>query len=240
MIRSAFIRSLTLPLCLSLCFVAGCDKDPAGTTPPDDGGSANSDTGDKTDGSSDGGSAGDGGSASDGGSADDPTQKVCDAEVAEYPAPYFEDTVLIRLPKNVTEDNFIEMQPGFVRIATEIESTGCVTDLPGAMISFMALSSFEEDKAKDMTTYRDEVLAAYGYIDVEISEEEMDEKGRFYQAVLDVPPDENKPAPARALFQLKAANGMMYAVVFETHPNAWNAIKNTFRESAKRMSFLAP
>jgi hypothetical protein len=58
--------------------------------------------------------------------------------------------------------------------------------------------------------------------------------------VLEVPADDGNPEPARALFQMASANGMMYAIVFETHPNAWNALKETFYSSAKAMSFLKP
>ncbi|NVB41300.1 hypothetical protein G6O69_25900 [Pseudenhygromyxa sp. WMMC2535] len=239
MIRSAFISSLIL----SLCLVTACDKSPKGTTPPDEGdasadagkGKAKNKNKDKSE------DAGEGGEDA-GSNAEDPTTKVCAAEVADYPAPYFEDTVLIRLPRGVTEDNFVEMNPGFVRIASEVESVSCVEDIPGALITFMAMSAFQEEKDKDMATYRDETLEAFGYVGGSLSEEQIDDKARTYVAVIDMPaqPEMGKNEPARALFKLQAANDMMYAIVYETHPNAWNALKETFRESAKRMSFLAP
>lgn len=239
MIRTAFISSLAL----SLCLVAGCDKEPAGTTPPKDGETADAGKGGKG-GKGDKGNKGDKGDKGSEEPVDenDPTKKVCPAEVGEYPAPYFGDTVLLRLPKGVTEDNFVEMQPGFVRASPEIESVSCIEGIPGGVISFMALSSFMEEKDKTMAVYKDETLEAFGYLGVKISEEQIDEGKRFYQAVLDVPPapDQGKPEPARALFKMQAANDMVYAIVYETHPNAWNALKETFMESANRMSFLAP
>lgn len=242
MIRSAFISTLVL----SLCLVAGCDKDPKGTTPPDgDGSTASTDGGGKDKGKKDKGKKDkgkDGGGDSGGGEEADPTQTVCPAEVSDYPAPYFGETVLLRLPKGVTEDNFVEMNPGFARISSEVESVSCVEGLPGAMISFMALASFVEEKDKSMTTYRDEMLKAFGYVGAQLSEEQVDEKGRTLMVVIDAPPDpaNGKTEPARALMRLKAANGTMYAVAYETHPNAWNAMKNTFTESATRITFLAP
>lgn len=235
MIRSAIITSLVL----SLAFATGCDKPPEGTNPPDDGGQTASTKGKdkkkgkgKTDGDADGG-------GSDAGNQEDPTQKVCPAETADYPAPYFGETVLIRLPKNVTEDNFIEYTPSFARLSAEVESVGCVADFPGAMISYMAMTFYEDDVKRDMDSLRDETLEVMGYTGHKLTEEKRDDAKRFYQAVLEVPPSADKPDPARALFQMSAANGMMYAIVFETHPDAWNALKETFYASAK-MSFLAP
>lgn len=240
MIRSSLITTLVL----SLCLVGGCDKPVEGTEPPEDGKSASKGKNkrDKKNKNKDKGDGGGDGNAEGGGGEEDPTQKVCPAEVADYPAPYFADTVLIRLPKGVSEDNFVEFNPGFIRLSSEVESVGCVEGYPGAMITYMAMASFVEEEGKTMEVYRDETLEAFGYKGSELTEEKIDEEGRFYQAVLEVPPDpqNGKPDPARALFQMKAANGNMYAIVFESHPAAWNALKETFYESAKRMSFLAP
>lgn len=237
MIRTA----ITSALVLSLALVTGCDKPVEGTTPPDDdsGQTASADEGKKGKKGKKGkdeGDAGEGGG--DEGEEKDPTQTVCPAEVADYPAPYFSDTVLIRLPKNVTEDSFVEFTPIFARLSSPIESVSCVEGLPGAMISYMAMTYYEDDTAKDVMTLRDETLEVMGYKGYTASEEALDEKARKYKAVLDVPGDDQKPEPARALFQMVAAHGIMYAVVYETHPNAWNALKNTFEESATRMAFL--
>ncbi|PRP89985.1 hypothetical protein ENSA5_69280 [Enhygromyxa salina] len=240
MFRSVIITSLVL----SLALVTGCDKPPEGTNPPDDGTTADAGKGkdkkknknrDKTE---DGG--GEGGDDSGADDSEDPTKKVCPAETADYPAPYFADTVLIRLPKNVTEDNFIEFTPTFARLSSEVESVSCVEGTPGAMISYMAMTFYEDDTAKDLITLRDETLEVMGYTGHTISEEKQDDKIRFYQGVLDVPGSDAKPEPAKALFQMSAANGMMYAIVYETHPAAWNALKETFYASASKMSFLAP
>ncbi|WP_146662570.1 hypothetical protein [Enhygromyxa salina] len=237
MIRSAIITSLVL----SLALATGCDKPPEGTSNPPDDGNATADTKgkdkkkgkNKTDGESGGGD--DGGDAQ-----EDPTKKVCPAETADYPAPFFGDTVLIRLPKNITEDNFIEQTPSFAAVTSrEIESVSCIEGMPGGVINYMAMTFFEDDK-RDLTVLRDETLEAMGYAGSTFSEEKRDDAKRFYQVVLDVPPAEGSPEPARALFQINSANGMIYAIVMETHPAAWNALKETFYASAAKMSFLAP
>ncbi|MFV8754547.1 hypothetical protein ACNOYE_28695 [Nannocystaceae bacterium ST9] len=245
MIRSAFISSLLLTVCLS--FVAGCDgKDkPGGTNPPDDGNATAENGGgdekkDKKHNKKDDKKDGGGDKSAE---LEDPTKKVCPAEVGDYPAPYFMDTVLIRLPKGVTEDNFIEYTPGvFARLSAVVDSVSCVKDVPGATISFMAMTVFEDDAAKSLTAFRDETLTAFGYNSPKFSEEKADDAKRYYEAVIDVDADEasGKPEPAKAFFVLKAGHGRMYAIVYETHPNAWNALQMTFRESAKKMSLLNP
>src|SRR5690606_11129364 len=79
-IRSFIISSLTL----SLLLVSGCDKPPAGTTPPDDDSGQTADKGkkDKKD-RKDKGDKGDKGDDTSGDDLEDPTKKVCPAETAD-------------------------------------------------------------------------------------------------------------------------------------------------------------
>ncbi len=239
MIRSSIISSLVL----SLVLVAGCDKSPEGTTPPDGDQTADADgkkpkKGKDKDGGDEGKTGDDGAVAA--ADENDPTKKVCPAETAEFPEVYFEETVLIRLPKGVTADNFVEMQPGFASLAADVESVSCIADMPGAMITHMALAAFGEEPGKDMITWRDETLKAFGYEGGKLSEEKLAPEKRYYQVVVDMPPGNGSPEPARALFQMVAANGQMYALVMETHPDAWNAMKETFYRTAEKLSFLKP
>lgn len=239
MIRSSVISSFVLSLVLAggVISSSGCDKSPPGTTPPGDDSEQSADTKGKKD-KKDKSDKKDKGDQEPQDSAEDPTKKVCAAETADFPEPYFDETVLIRLPKGVTSDNFVEDNPAFARlIVQEVESVSCVEDVPGGVISFMALAKFQDDKAKDLKTFRDEALKGFAYDGVSISEEKMDASTRFYQAVVDAPPSEGSPEPARALIQMASHGGMMYIIVFETHPNAWNALKETFYASAK-ISFL--
>lgn len=232
MIRSAIITSFVLSLAL---MSSGCDKPPEGSsTPPEDGSVADSGKGGK-----DKKKKGDEGDTGGGGGAEeeDPTKKVCPAETADYPSPYFADSVLIRLPKNVTEDNFVEFTPTFARISAPIESVSCIEGMPGGMISYMAMTYFEDDPSKDLAALRDETLEVMGYVGATVSNEKRDDKLRFYQAVLDAPGTAEKPDPGRALMQMSAAHGIMYVIVYESHPDAWNALKETFYASAAKMSF---
>jgi hypothetical protein len=234
-IRSAIITSLVL----SLALTSGCDKPPEGSsTPPEDGATADTGKGkkDKKPKGDEGGTGGEGGGTDE----EDPTKKVCPAETADYPSPYFADSLLIRLPKNVTEETFVEFTPTFARISAPVESVSCIEGMPGGMISYMAMTYFEDDTAKDLITLRDETLEVMGYVGPTLSNEKRDDKLRFYQAVLDAPGTAEKPDPGRALFQMTAAHGMMYVIVYESHPDAWNALKETFYASAAKMSFPKP
>jgi hypothetical protein len=238
-IRSAIITSLVL----SLALTSGCDKPPDGTTtPPEDGQTADDGGGKKPKkGKGDkGDEGGEGGGEGGGSNEEDPTKKVCPAETADYPSPYFADSVLIRLPKNVSEDSFVEFTPTFARISAPVESVSCIEGMPGGMISYMAMTYFQDDTAKDLAVLRDETIEVMGYVGATLSNEKRDDKLRFYQAVLDAPGTAEKPEPGRALFQMTAAHGMMYVIVFESHPDAWNALKETFYASAAKMSFPKP
>jgi hypothetical protein len=58
------------------------------------------------------------------------------------------DTVLIRLPKGVT-NNFIEYTPGvFARLSTLVDSVSSVKDVPGTTITFMTMAVFQDDPAR--------------------------------------------------------------------------------------------
>lgn len=236
MIRSSIITSFVLSLAL---LSSGCDKPPEGSVnPPEDGATADDGKGNKGKGNK-GKGEGDKGNEP-GPSEEDPTKKVCPAETADYPSPYFADTVLLRLPKNVAEEAFVEFTPTFARISAAVESVSCIEGMPGGTINYMAMTFFEDDTAKDLMALRDETVEVMGYAGPAYSAEKRDDKTRFYQAVLDVPGTAEKPEPGRALLQMSAANGLMYVLVIESHPDAWNALKETFYATAASMRFPKP
>jgi hypothetical protein len=234
---STCILALTLGL-------AACKKDaPAGTSNPPDA-SGSTDGGSADGGSADGGGAADGGGegGGDGGAdgGEDITQTVCDAEVGEAPTVYFEDLFLIRLPKGLNDENLVERQPGLARTTSPAESVSCVEGLPGVTINTAIVGSFGDDPEKDMKTWATELIeGAMGIPAGSYTLSDVADAGRKIEMAVEIPEANGAPA-GKGWLALKAGGGFMFFAYYEVHPNAWNAIKKTFKESTDRMLIIPP
>lgn len=229
------LRSLAVPfLVLGLAVSCG-KKTPDGTTPPGETGSADATAGggdgggDATAGGGDAG-GGDAGAAPGGetppeGGAD--PSKVCDAEVSETPKALFGDNVLIRLPKGV---ELIEDTPFFARITSSTTQSTC-----DAIVSFAAVGYFQADPSKSVTTIRDETIKARGLDPADAKWDEETTKGREYSGSYELPEGPKGEPPLKGWLVLKEKAGNTFYAAFETHPNAWNAVKKSFQESGKRL-----
>lgn len=233
------LRTLAVPLLVIGLAVSCGKKTPDGTTPPGETGGASSDGGG---GSGDAGSGGGGGEAGggDAGAAEggaeggekppegpDPN-KVCDAEVSETPKPLFADNVIIRLPKGV---DVVEQTPFFARITSSNTISTC-----DAVVSYTAVGYFQSDPKKDVKAIRDETIASARQVsagDVTWGDEVV--KNRDYTASYQIPEGPKGEPPIKGWLVMKERKGTMFWAAFETHPNAWNAVKKTFEESGKRM-----
>jgi len=229
------LRTLAVPF-LVLGLAAGCGKKtPDGTTPPgetgaSDVGASAGDGGGGGDGGADAGGDG-GGDKTDGGDAPaegpDP-KKVCDAEVSDTPKALFADNVLIRLPKGV---ELVEQTPFFARITSSNTMSTC-----DAIVSFAAVGYFQTDASKNPTAVRDETMKAARGMDAgEITWTEETTKGRDYSASYEVPEGRKGEPPIKGWISFKEKAGNTFWVAYETHPNAWNAVKKSFQESTKRL-----
>jgi hypothetical protein len=240
------LRTLAVPF-LVLGLAASCGKKtPEGTTPPGetgavDAGSGGSDAGatGAGDGGSDagGGEAGDsGGTKTDGGDppaeGPDPS-KVCDAEVSDTPKALFADNVLIRLPKGV---DLVEQTPFFARITSSNTMSTC-----DAIVSFAAIGYFQTDPSKSPTVIRDETMvAARGIQPSEITWSEETTKGTDYMGAYSIPEGKKGEPAIKGWISFKQKGGNTFWVAYETHPNAWNAVKKSFQESTKRLIIIVP
>lgn len=164
--------------------------------------------------------------------------KDCPAEVSDVPAPYFGDRVLIRLPKGVSEDSFVEFSPVLARLGGAVESTNCVEGMPGAMINFMAMTIFADDTSRTLESIRDELLTNFGYPETSAIVEESPRGPRSKTWVYEVPPTKTMVEPAKILLAIVEKGGSMVGVVYEVHPNAWSAIAKTLEESSQRIVFI--
>lgn len=231
------LRSLAVPI-LVLGLAAGCGKKtPEGTTPPGETGSSDATAGGSDGGGSDGGGSDAGtptGDTGDKPAGDDPAaagpdpSKVCDAEVSDTPKALFGDNVLIRLPKGV---ELVEQTPFFARITSSNTMSTC-----DAIVSFAAVGYFQTDPSKGVTAVRDETMkAARGFDSGDITWEEEATKNRSYSGAYSVPEGPKGEPPIKGWISFKESGGNTFWVAYETHPNAWNAVKKSFQESAKRL-----
>ncbi len=230
------LRTLAVPfLVLGLAVSCG-KKTPDGTTPPGETGSA---TGDAAASGGDAGGDASGGDATAGETpAGDPAageagggvadaSKVCDAEVSDTPKALFNDNVLIRLPKGV---DIVEQSPFFARITSSNTQSTC-----DAIVSFAAVGYFQSDASKSPTQVRDETIKARGLDPSSITWGEETTKNRDYSASYELGEGPKGEPPIKGWIALKEKAGSTFWVAYETHPNAWNAVKKSFQESAKRL-----
>ncbi len=169
--------------------------------------------------------------------ADTPA-KVCPGQTADYPTPYFDDTLLIRLPKGVSDENFVEVAPQLVKLSGEVESVSCTQGLPGGVILSMELIARPDAPDEPLVALRDPIFEALALSGYRIAEETIDPEDRLYQAVLDGRQGDPEETPTRVFVQLKAAYGTLYAITFEARPEAWSALEETFRRSASTLITL--
>ena len=209
------LRTLAVPfLVLGLAVSCG-KKTPDGTTPPGETGS-----GDAT--------AGAGDTAGEKPPEGPDASKVCDAEVSETPKALFADNVLIRLPKGV---ELVEQTPFFARITSNNTMSTC-----DAIVSFAAVGYFQTDTAKSPTAVRDETLqAARAVKPGEATWTEETTKNRDYSAAYELGEGPKGEPPVKGWIAFKEKAGTTFWVAYETHPNAWNALRKSFQESAKRL-----
>lgn len=230
------LRSLAIPFFV-MALSMGCGKKPVdGTTPPGEtgGGSGGSEAGGGSDGGGGeegGGSDGGGGSEAGGDGGDgggDVSQKVCDSEVSGTPTALFADKLILRLPKGV---ELVEKTP-FLMYANKAIST-CDAEVT------MFIGYFQHDPSRKMKQVRDETIGQFGFPANEITGwSEETENGYNYIGTFEIGEGPKGEPPTKGLVVFKEAEGIQYYALYTAHPNAWNAIKKTFTESANRIKIL--
>ena len=168
----------------------------------------------------------------------DPVTTVCPAVLGD-PVSLLSGSQ-IRLPQGLTPEAIVAVPPNAVALNAPVESVSCIDRIPGGMISYFAMIAIPDDQSKSLPALRDELLAIFGYGASSFSEELIDEAARSYQVVLDLPPAAADAEPARALLHLQANAGQIYAVIYGAHPDAWNALQASLRDSAASLSFPSP
>ncbi len=228
------LRTLGVPF-LVLGLAASCGKKtPDGTTPPGETGATDAAA---DSGGSDAGSGTPGTEPGDTGDAKTPAgdppsegpdpSKVCEAEVSDTPRALFNENVLIRLPKGV---DLVEQNEVFARITSSNTMSTC-----DAIVSFAAVGYFQTDPSKTPIVIRDETLKARGVDPKDATWSEEITKNRDYSGAYELPVGSKGEPAIKGWISFKEKAGITYWVAYETHPNAWNAVKKSFQESTRRL-----
>ena len=227
------LRTLAVPL-MVICLAAGCGKPkPEGTTPPGETGGGDTTAGGGGEGGGGDAGAGEGGggeggtkAGGEGGEPGPDAQKECAAETGD-PKTLFGDMVLVRLPKGV---DIVEQTPSFARITSSTTVSTC-----DAVVSYAGVSWFAADPAKPVEKLRQEIMEARGFGDTPVTWSEETTKGRDFSGAFEVPEGPKGEPPIKGWLVIKEKYGKTFVGQFESHPNAWNAIKATFIESGKKL-----
>lgn len=229
-VRTVFASTLVLALAAPV----GCDKTkPEGTTPPTTGGDTAA-----TGGGDSGGSGGDSGGSSDSGgeTGDKPPEpaKKCDAKVADAPTALFDEHVLIRPPINVelVEDNPTK--------AEAVVSGGFVSACE-ATVDRMSLFVFDNDAKKSAKVFADEFLEnlAKGGFTGGTRSSAIVETNDEYDLSVEFPAAGGQPASVLYL-AVRRRHANFFAIVYQTRPGEFAALKPTFTASAKSLLVKKP
>ncbi len=223
------LRALVLPIVV-LALTPGCEPKKGGetTTPPtggtkdDPGGESGTPvTGDDDD--------DDAGPDAPPANPDGVTE--CDAEVADTPTALWADRVLVRMPKGV---EMVERNEVFAQASGEAQSTCDV------MVSRAAMGYFQDDTAKGVKQLRDDTLTQIGFDMSVVTWSDETENGRNFTGAYEAPEDDKGNPPVKGWFVFKESQGTLFWMIMETHPNAYPAIKKSFKKSGSSLLIVPP
>ena len=164
----------------------------------------------------------------------------CPAEVGDSPVSVFNDNVLIRLPKGV--EAFVEQNPMFATInPSKPESVSCVDGVAGAQITFGGMGYFSDDPEMTMNDFLKDTMASIGYPEgAKVNVESEKSKNGKRSIVASIEFTIEGEGEKRAYVTLKSAHDRMHWLAYECDVGTWNALKATFKSSAKSMLLLNP
>ncbi len=150
--------------------------------------------------------------------------------------PFFSDTVLLQLPSGLG-DELLEMNPTLARTTREHEHPGCVDGVGGPLITVAFLGVFELDKdPKPLEAAANDMIDALGY-PPGTTRERVRRRENAIDMVLSAPEHRGRPA-AKSWMTVAADGDRGVFIVYESHPNAWNALARTFACSAQSLQLL--
>lgn len=152
--------------------------------------------------------------------------KPCEAQVADVPTSLFGDRILIRPPVNV---ELVEDNP---TLATTFSTFVSTCD---ATVDRMSLFVFGNDKAKSLSSYYDEfrdTLTKSGYSNG--TDTTISESGLELMRAIEFPAADGNP-PAKVLVAVSRKQDNVFVVFYQTQPDQWPGLSNTFVASARTL-----
>ena len=161
----------------------------------------------------------------------EPSAPTCEAQVADVPTGLFGDRILIRPPVNV---ELVEDNPTF---ATTYSSFVSACD---ATVDRMSLLVFADEPNKSLQTYLAEFRASLAQSGYQGGEETpvAAEKNQVMSAV-EFPAADGNP-PAKVLISVARKPGNVIVVFYQTQPDQWDGLSNTFVASANTLLVTPP
>ena len=97
------------------------------------------------------------------------------------------------------------------------------------MVSRAAMGYFQDDKGKKITQLRDETMIPLGFEGAPVTWSDENYNGRSFSGAYEVPQDDQGNPPVKGWFVFKESEGTLFWMIMETHPNAFPAIKKSFK-----------
>ncbi len=161
-------------------------------------------------------------------------RRGCAPSLSE-PAVFFDEQVLVRLPSSL-QNHTVEHTPSFARSAGDVEHPGCVEDHPGPLIQLGALGVVEAEG--ELAGTLKDLVATLGYPEG-TSMRIVEQRDGVVEVVLNVPATHDTSEPAMAWLAVHERGSRRAWVVFESHPNAFNALVRSFACSSRSLLVLA-
>lgn len=158
--------------------------------------------------------------------------RVCPAELAAQRTMLFGGQMAIVLPKGV---ELVEATPSFARSKSRHQVSTCE-----ALVTFVGVGYFASDPSKPIDVVRDELVTKARAFSNPVTWTDERREANEYRGVYEVPESATGDWPVQGRALVRRHKDITVWVLFEAHPNAWNAIKLSLRAASEQLVRVAP
>jgi hypothetical protein len=154
----------------------------------------------------------------------------CPSDVDDVPRPYFNERVLIRLPRSVDEAALRVHGPGRARLLAPILLPTCVPGGRPVALEQMILQWWDLDPGDPIEHARDEVLSANGLLDdATLIEAEVDQREGEWVF---------ERSTEKLLVVVHTVSGNVAVVIYVVASEDWPLVVESLRGSGQRVSLV--